>query len=568
MEDSASQEDIETLIDGMEYIPGHFHLDLNLNCEPQGPAELRSRDTRLKRDSLLAELGAEAKSQQHAVQNLLGLLAFHLDELKQAEEIFRSICEGDPANLNAWTNLGYVYDRLKKEAKGAECVEKVSALMGIETGDTVQEDTRLLVARCLAEQAYAHPYDVDLNGEEEHRERLTAAIGLYNKAIGYGSKEIPIEEKRCWYFKMATMYIRLDGMLKDKEESAFHRLTYFNKAVKLLHETIKSDNLHYKALAWCYMGIMLERQEEFYTVPMAVHDCGYSGSDPLSCYGMAIKIAESNAFILNRLAKVFFHLGKHEMATGICNMALDVLPDADLNWQAYCTRAKIHLTTYVQGLEAAKRGLAGVPDRQNLVAAKVDLDKVLNLCPCLRMHLEMGQVYYYMGVDAMQETLLVDEEAINSSLVCLARALECDLGDMLPEVQLLRGKCLLLKGEEQNAAECFKRSMELEPQGSADTQNLRCLLETLLALFTQSSSQPVPAIAQLETWVRRAEERYSRETVQSELQVLCRVHTAEVAELCRAMISTGRLDLVRVLLQTVLPSKHGKRRQLARSLSV
>lgn len=29
------------------------------------------------------------------------------------------------------------------------------------------------------------------------------------------------------------------------------------------------------------------------------------------------------------------------MAIGICNMALSVLPDAELNWQAYCTRAKV-----------------------------------------------------------------------------------------------------------------------------------------------------------------------------------------------------------------------------------
>lgn len=46
--------------------------------------------------------------------------------------------------------------------------------------------------------------------------------------------------------------------------------------------------------------------------------------------------------ILNQLAKVFYLLGKHEMSTGICNMALNVLPDPELNWQAYCTRAKVH----------------------------------------------------------------------------------------------------------------------------------------------------------------------------------------------------------------------------------
>lgn len=48
---------------------------------------------------------------------------------------------------------------------------------------------------------------------------------------------------------------------------------------KLWHWSLRT------ALAWCYVGIMLERKEEFDTVPMSIHDCGYSASDPLSCYG-------------------------------------------------------------------------------------------------------------------------------------------------------------------------------------------------------------------------------------------------------------------------------------------
>ncbi|MBN3302220.1 TTC22 protein, partial [Amia calva] len=554
-ESGAAEEDIDALIDGMEYIPGHFHLPLHLNCEPRGPAELRRRDTRLKRHSLQAELEAEPGAQQYAVRNLLGLLAFHLDELDRAEETFRSVCEEQPGNLNAWANLGCVYDRLKREGEGAECVEKV-----------------LLAARCLAEQAYAHPYDVELDGEDEHRERLMSAIALYDKAFEYGGQEIPLEEKRSWYFKMATLYIRLDGMLKKEEGSDYKRLSHFNKALKLLHETLKCESLHYKALAWCYLGLLLERQEEFPDVPMAIHDCGYSGTDPLSCYGTAIKMAKEDAFILNRLAKVFLLLGKDEMATGICSMALDVLPDPELNWQAYCTRAKIKVTTYVRGLECAKQGVAGVPDRQNLAEAKADLDKVLSVCPCLRTHLEMGQVYYYMGVDAMQERLLVDEGAINASLVSLARALECDLGDLLPELQLLRGKCLLLKGEELNAVECFKRALELEAPGSTDTQSLRCLLETLLALFSQScpgsGSGVGNAMSQLETWVRRGMEHFPPELVRAELQSLCRAHTAEVSELSRAAVRAGRMDLVRLLLDTVQPGREGRRRPLVRSMTV
>lgn len=51
-------------------------------------------------------------------------------------------------------------------------------------------------------------------------------------------------------------------------------------------------NSHYSlALAWCYTGLMLERTEEFSTVPMSVHDCGFSGSDPLTCYGSVLYIS-------------------------------------------------------------------------------------------------------------------------------------------------------------------------------------------------------------------------------------------------------------------------------------
>lgn len=61
-------------------------------------------------------------------------------------------------------------------------------------------------------------------------------------------------------------------------------------------------------------------------------------------------MASDDAFILNLLAKMFFLLGKHEMATGICNMALNVLPDPELNWQAYCTRAKVLQQEYIMSM--------------------------------------------------------------------------------------------------------------------------------------------------------------------------------------------------------------------------
>lgn len=197
MEDS-TEEDIESLIEGMAYIPGHFHLDLNLNGEPNGPATLRHRDTQLKCESLRAELEAETGRLQYAVRNILGLLAFHMDELEMAKEAFHSICQEDPENLNTWANLGYVYERLGRELEEGECMERVAALMGQEMGEN-QTDCRLRVARCLAEQAYVHPHDVELERDEDLRERLTAALMFYNRALDYGEELVSIVSGRCSY---------------------------------------------------------------------------------------------------------------------------------------------------------------------------------------------------------------------------------------------------------------------------------------------------------------------------------------------------------------------------------
>uniref|UniRef100_A0A3Q2SNT1 Tetratricopeptide repeat domain 22 n=1 Tax=Fundulus heteroclitus TaxID=8078 RepID=A0A3Q2SNT1_FUNHE len=432
-------EDIESLIEDMQYIPGHFHLELSLNCDPVGPVNLRFRDTLLKQESLQAELEVEVGHLQYAVRNLLGLLAFHLDQPDKAEEIFRY-------------------------------------------------------------------------------KTLTSSVKVRQREI---------------ILIMLSVWILVILAASNRNTT----------------------------LAWCYVGIMLERKDEFSSVPMSIHDCGFSASDPLSCFGTV-------TFILNLLAKIIFLLGKHDMATGICNMALNILPDPELNWEAYCMRAKINVVVYVNQLEKAKHGMGGVPERQKLADARKDLDKVLTVRPCLRTHLEMAQIYYYMGVDALQETIMVDESSINHALVSLSKALQFKPADSLPDLHVLRGRCLLIKGEEQNAAECFKQAMELERPGSTDTTTLHCLLLTLLNLFILEASDPSSAITQLETWVNKAEERYPQERVKSELRSLYRTHTEEVTELSKTLIRTGRLGLVKRLLETVAPQQLAERRPLARAFSL
>lgn len=171
-----------------------------------------------------------------------------------------------------------------------------------------------------------------------------------------------------------------------------------------------------------------------------------------------------------------------------------------------------------------------------------------------------------MGVDALQETLLVDEMAINQALVSLAKALQCPLGSTISKVQLLRGRCLLLKGEEQNAIDCFRKALELEPLTVQNTVVLRCMLQAILVSFTQYGKDTDHTIIQLEECLKEAEKRYGTNIVQTELKALCRTHTDEVTELSKDLIRKGKLEVVRKLLKSVKPQ--GKKFSMIRSISI
>ena len=50
-----------------------------------------------------------------------------------------------------------------------------------------------------------------------------------------------------------------------------------------------------------------------------------------------------------------------------------------------------------------------------------------------------------MGVDAIKESFVVSEDHVNKALIYFAKALDFEIGEKLPELQLLRGKCLRVK---------------------------------------------------------------------------------------------------------------------------
>lgn len=151
----------------------------------------------------------------------------------------------------------------------------------------------------------------------------------------------------------------------------------------------------------------------------------------------------------------------------------------------------------------------------------------------------------------MQEFFLVDENALNNALLFFAKAMESDLGNVLPEIQLLKGKCHRIKNEELNAIECFKQAIELDDVGSTYTESFRHLMETLLTVFSQKRMNPETLMQEVELWVKKAEEKYPKQRVQQELRLVCRHHPAEVLELSKAMVARGKMELVKLLFEAM-----------------
>uniref|UniRef100_A0A7N9CPM1 Tetratricopeptide repeat domain 22 n=1 Tax=Macaca fascicularis TaxID=9541 RepID=A0A7N9CPM1_MACFA len=529
-EPEAVADDLDALIDDLDYLPGHFHLEMQLNFEPHSPAPQRARDMKLQREGLRQELELAAAPQRPAVRHLLGAFAFYLEELDEARECFLEVTREHPGNLNAWANLAHVYGRLGQEEEEEACAARLAGLMG------------------LAEEpeAAGDPSSAPLAAWPSRATRTASTWAApAQRSVRGGWRQASRSTTRRW-----ATGSRLDGIFLELGSEEQKRLPAFNRTLALLRQVLKSEDPCHQALAWCYLGMLLERNDTFSTTPMGVHDCGYSGTDPLDCFGKAIEIAKNQPPILNRLAKIFYFLGKQDMAIGTCNMALDVLQDPELNWQAYCTRAKIHIRAYLHDLERAKMGLGGMPDRNHLACAKADLEEVVRVCPGFKAYLDIGQVYYYMGVDAVQELLAVDEAALNQALVFLAKAGESELGATLPELQLLRGKCLRIKGEGR------QRGGLLQARGGAGRRGLQPHRRLRLPARGAAGAVEPGTDERL-----RAGPRGGRLATPRPGQVPCgacarscsvwRGHTDEVLGLARALVAQGRLALVRLLFETM-----------------
>lgn len=91
-----------------------------------------------------------------------------------------------------------------------------------------------------------------------------------------------------------------------------------------------------------------------------------------------------------------------------------------------------------------------------------------------------------------------------------AKAGESELGAMLPELQLpCAGKCLRIKGEELNAAACFKRAVELDDAGCSHAEGFAACRGAAGAVSQARACGRQVGLSRGRVWLRRAQDKYS-----------------------------------------------------------
>lgn len=565
-----------------DFVPGIFHLDLNINtrkydsqeclatksitrkisCQDRADNARRShiRDLTLRYNSLCSDLNNCDVPSPESTLVFLGALATHLGKNVEAVQHFEGALKKNDSNLSALAGLICIHSKNSTtQEKAADYKKTIADLLGRSDVDVNDDELSYRISCCMADQAYAFAYDVGLTTYEERMDRFLSSMEFYDRALAIGSSVITLDEKRRWSLSLASIIVSQDGMMLKHGEEEANRLSRYNRAINIFSDLIKSDSIYQAALGSAYMGVLLERQASFETTPMSIHDCGLTTCEPVDCYSKSIEVAEKNSTVLNRLATIYQSSGKVELALGAADMSIRLSPDSMENPNAYHIRARLQMELYMRDLTKCKLGHGGIPNRELLEKAKDDLERILKASDNnMSIFIDIGQVCYFMGVDAFKESFIVDEENVNSALVFFSKALQCDVGNMIPQLQILRGKCLKIKGEDRNALECFKRAIELEKTGCSNAQAFRWLMETLLNWFSTGTIERKDSVAEeIDGWVQIAQGKYAPSALSSVIRTLTQLFTQELLDLAKFLVRAQKLTLTRICLTAFSVKEHG-----------
>ncbi|XP_038059792.1 tetratricopeptide repeat protein 22-like [Patiria miniata] len=469
--------------------PGHFMLPLLINKEINIDTTVVETKLRDLDHFLRVRIG---RPEELAILNAKGLLNLRLNRYEEALDLFHAVLAKDPENLNALANLQYVLEKLFKLAEAGNYREMWYRLLHPAESATQEAvsiaeaptNQRRIQARCLAEQAYAHTFDI--HSENVSGKRHMQSVELYQKALRLGGEDVTDIEQHEWKFCLAInehkLFTHLPYYNQPNQPDQHRPRVHLENAVKLFSDLVGGGRSVDKEIqwdSWCHLGDIFRTMKHRHMQQNVPHEMRKYTRDPEQCMTKAMEISPDNPRLLVRYATVHYSLNKDR---GKSLKLLDASLNIDAtNWKALSTRATINMKHYNSQQTQDRPEM-----REILDSAKGDLEKALSMNVTPWDLINLGQVYYRLAKNHTKEE--IDKKSLfQKALVCFSKSVDCPDGNNRTDVHFMRGLCLFDIEEKRAAIGCFKQAIACEAPYLTNTRNFNELLRVYLSILQEEN---------------------------------------------------------------------------------
>ncbi|XP_066286107.1 tetratricopeptide repeat protein 22-like [Branchiostoma lanceolatum] len=517
----------------LEHKPGHFHLPLAV-LRPSSD----QRDIQLKKDRLSDQFNNpdEVECTKLGLLNFISVFEYTLQHTDEARKTAQHVLEKDPYNLNALNNLAHINRTSGMESEAKRLEAKITTLQGKEGVSTCEPIAKALVARSMAEQAFALTYDVFDKDEDdegtEQTEKLFNARKLYQTAFEIGNAAIDAREKMTWSFfkafnskRILSQYLYLSVHKYDGEVKEMITKN-LDKSIAGFTEVLHQEPTPlYKAQALVYMRCVMSRTEyavqqlHLHDIQMQITTFKEQVTTLLQKEGSvkhAIDLVKNNHRVLNTMALVLKSENVAE-AEATIKVSLETESDPTKNWYAYLLKGELELEKYkriTKGHPQSKRDTGNI---ELLNSSISNLKSSLEGMKSSKIYTVLGEAIINLALSKSGPTQHTDEdmetetyEHLRQALDYFNEALKKDYGARNPRTHAFRGVCLKRLKEEKQAVESWKRAVELDRESTAYWGNIRSLLAMLLNQCTETSDlkSRQPVVAETATYLKVALSKY------------------------------------------------------------
>ncbi|XP_022102196.1 tetratricopeptide repeat protein 22-like [Acanthaster planci] len=457
--------------------------------------------------------------EEFAILNVIGLLNLRLHRYEDALKCFHEVLSKDPENLNALANLQYVLEKLFKLAEAQTYKERWCDLLHSTESETdsaepgaiaiaATKKQRCSQARCLAEQAYSHTFDI--HSDNAAGKRAMQSIELYQEALTMAGEDVEETERNEWKFCVAVNEHKLfTSSLYFNQPDSNKPEVHLQNALKLFSELTQAGRGKDKEIlwdSWCHLGdifrvMKLRKTCQCYVSPnLTVYR-----NDPKKCMTKALEISPHNARLLERYGNFVYSLFKdRKESLKLLNNSIDEDNSVN-NWRAFSTRAMVNLKHYKSQKTQNAPRLRGI-----LESALSDLEKAVSMNATPWNLTQLGESHYHLAKHHTDDDGQAQSHFLKA-LVYLTKSIDSPDGRNRPDVHFWRGRCLFDIGEKRAAISCFKQAIACETPHSENLRNFNKLFKVYLTMLRDEDPlEDNSILAEIAHAAKGALEKYDR----------------------------------------------------------